>query len=626
MPLRLYTFSKNNSHVPDNTSDKFGIRGSLLLKLSELELPIAPGFIIDAETFRNIHNEDIISLIKEGVSFIEKISYKDYNQGSVPLTLKIVLSPSIDIEVLSSIHNIGINQNTLEAFSSIGGADFAYGEYRYLLQSVVHHFTDLAENPEVKQEKNDQTACEKYLAALDGLFPKDGYEQIAFLLKKYHERYFSDSLNQNIPCAVFVQMMVYGKFGNNSYNGEYFTRDINTGDNTINGFFGVGEMFTDRKHGKDLSKIDAVYYDEFKRIGHIIERHFIDVKYIRFTIERGVLWIVSIFNADQISTRSQVKMLLDMHREGVIDDNYIVSKIVPNQLNDLLHSSVDEDSKADFKSVTGGIAGSPGACIGRVYFSTKKLMDAYRDSLARGEDSRFILAMAATYAGDVQAIEIGQGVISSEGGFASHAPVVARSIGKPAIVNSDIEFTDTSMVINEVTVKEGEYITMEVNNYSDPVIYFGQVKLQSPDLENNLIFDLMKIINKYVDKFYVRANADNQKEAALAKKLGARGVGLCRTEHMFFNENRINIFREVLLTEDGEKIQKVLNELKKFQVDDFVDLFEAMEGLPITIRLLDAPLHEFIPQTIEQRELFNQSYVKRGGKHNPLEIKIIFDR
>ena len=282
----------------------------------------------------------------------------------------------------------------------------------------------------------------------------------------------------------------------------------------------------------------------------------------------------------------------------------MIQTIKPGRLSEILHPTLDRRSVKGLPTIKGGIGGSVGAAIGRVFFSTDRLIAAFREAQIDGRDTNMILAMPSTFAGDVKGIEVAQGVLSSEGGYASHAPVVARSLGKVAMVRSDIKFRSKSMVIDGNEIKEGDYITLEVPYYEDPTIFVGQGDLTKPTPEDSGLLDLLEVIQPHLTGMDVHANADQPRDAELARRFGARGIGLCRTEHMFFDESRINRFRYLILADSEELRAKMLEDLRSDQTEDFYGLFKIMEGLPVTIRLLDAPLHEFLPQTKETMQAF----------------------
>jgi pyruvate,orthophosphate dikinase len=260
-----------------------------------------------------------------------------------------------------------------------------------------------------------------------------------------------------------------------------------------------------------------------------------------------------------------------------------------------------------------------------VYFSTEALMKEFRIASQRGLDSNLILAMPATYAGDVKASEAANGVLTREGGYASHAPVVARSLGKVAMVNPDIVFSKTGLKIGNKLVKEGDYISLDVPSYDDPVIYFGKLDLIEPNIDKSGLLDFLEVVQTQIGDFDVHANADQPSDAKLARKFLADGIGLCRTEHMFFNEKRIPIFRSLIIAPDRSEREKILKKIKKMQITDFYGLFEVMGEKTVTIRLLDAPLHEFLPHSKDSMDAFVAFYRKDHPKVSESEIRLRCD-
>lgn len=629
---KLFLFG--NEHVIDESYDtseeNLGIRGASLMRLNTLPLPLAPGFIYSQEDFKTFKSDQIKHDLKQGISAIEEKTHKKFGDSEHPLFLKVVVSPSIHLESLKSVHHIGLNQNTIDAFAKQCGEDVAYSEYIQLIEGISVRFLnyDISTFIQAKQKIGVVTPkklCEFYIEKVVPNFPQDPMEQLFLAVSKMKHQYFSDTLNQGISAGLVVQMMVYGNFGKDCYNGVYFSRNLVNGKKEINGYFGKNEFWTIKEKGTSLAKLPSKYLQELESIGNILEENFCDIHEIYFVIEQGKVWLLSYKNADQKSTQAELRMLLDLNQKNIISETDLVERIPPSQLNDLLHPIIDEHSTDGVKTIEGGIAGSPGAAQGFVYFSTKKLLEAYQDAQVSGKEQTFILAMKSTYAEDVQAIELGQAVISSEGGYASHAPVVARSLGKPALVNPEIHFFKTHFILNGQKIKEGDYISIETPVYETPKIYLGKVNLVYPDIENNGLHEFMDIVSKYTDSFQIRSNTDKASDALLAKKLGAQGIGLCRTEHMFFGEERIQIFRELILAQSLKEREVTLKKLKKFQKKDFKELFQVLEGNPITIRLLDAPLHEFLPSS----EVILKKVVedlKKSTKLSSQEITTRFQR
>ncbi|HEY1406443.1 MAG TPA: putative PEP-binding protein, partial [Spirochaetota bacterium] len=318
---------------------------------------------------------------------------------------------------------------------------------------------------------------------------------------------------------------------------------------------------------------------------------------------------------------SHLRMLLDMHAKKVIDSAYLIKTVKPVQLNELLHRVVDTRTVKKTNASKGGISGSSGAAVGRVFFSTSRLLEEYKRAIMMGTDTRLILAMVSTYAEDVKAIEVSQGVITAEGGYSSHAPVVARSIGKVAMINPQLKFKGNTFTADGTTVKEGDYISLSVPFSGEPTIYFDKVDLIEPDFEKNGLTEFINISQTFIDSFDVRANADLGRDAEVAKKFQAKGIGLCRTEHMFFNEKRIMKFREMILATTEKDRRKTLEELRPMQRSDFYDLFKIMQGLPVTIRLLDAPLHEFLPRSDDGMNDFIKFMQQKNKAIKPSDVR-----
>ncbi|MCK5249712.1 MAG: pyruvate, phosphate dikinase, partial [Spirochaetaceae bacterium] len=360
--------------------------------------------------------------------------------------------------------------------------------------------------------------------------------------------------------------------------------------------------------GQPINKISKTYLDKLKKIGKQLETSYKEIRNVKFNVENGKLWIIDQSSVPGKSAQAEIQTLLDLLRDGHVEESYIINAIQPARLSEILHPIIDKRTATKVPSITGGISGAMGAAIGRVFFTTEAMMKEFRIASQRGLDTNLILAMPATYAGDVKAIESANGVLTREGGYASHAPVVARSLGKVAMVNPEIMFTKEGLKIGTKVIKEGDYISLDVPSYDDPVIYFGKLDLIEPNIDKSGLLDFLEVVQNHIGDFDVHANADQPKDAKLAKKFLADGIGLCRTEHMFFNENRIRIFRSLIIAPDRAEREKILLKIKKMQITDFFGLFDVMGEKPVTIRLLDAPLHEFLPHSKESMDDFIKFY------------------
>jgi pyruvate,orthophosphate dikinase len=599
-------FNKDLKDVNEKALAKAGIRGKRALELAAMGLPIVPGFIIDSDLTMKLGQVNIKEKISSYIEQLEKETKKKFGDTKKPMLLKIVISSDLNVPFFPSIHNIGMNYETVEAFGEYTGKDFAYGEYLFLMRNIsrkLYDFDDekvngieagLSKKPTIDQVKK---TIEAYKKEFGPEYSDDPYDQLIFIMKKGAERFCNSDIDVDNTLSIMVQVMVYGNLGENSYAGNYFTRNIVTGENEIQGNFLKNEFDFSGTRGTEIKKIDKKYYDKFSQIARKVEENFKEIRNIKFTIEEGEFWLVEQREVDEKSTQAQIKTLLDLNRHKIITDEFLITTIKPGQLNELLHPVIDPRTIKNTKTIKGGIAGSTGAAIGRVFFSTPKLLEEYKKAIMKGGDTNVILVLTSSYAEDVKAIEVSRGVVTCEGGFSSHAPVVARSLGKVAMVQPEMKIKGNTFTLGGKTVKEGDYISINVPYYEDPTIYLDKVGLIEPDFKNNGLLDFLAVVEKHIGAFNVRANADQERDALVAKEFKADGIGLCRTEHMFFNEKRIMKFREMIIAETAEERQKVLDLLKPMQRSDFYELFKLMSGKPVTIRLLDAPLHEFLPRS-----------------------------
>ncbi|MCL2025249.1 MAG: PEP-utilizing enzyme [Leptospirales bacterium] len=599
-------FNKDFKGVDQKIKAKLGIRGRRAVDLAMLGLPIVPGFIIDSELTKKLPQVNLKETLKEHIGRLEKETKKTFGDPKKPLLLKVVLSSDLNIPNFPSIHNIGLNFDTVTGFAGFTNASFAWGEFLWLLRNINKHLHPI-EEAQLKEIEGKMSAkpkteelkkiVEAYVKEYADNFQLNAYDQLSLILKQASSNYCDSDIDVDDSLSVMIQAMVYGNFGDNSYAGGFYTRDIISGNKEIQGEFLHNQFDLKAGAPQPIKKMDKSYFDKFTEIAQKVEDNFREIRNIKFTIEENDFWLVEQREVDEKSTQSQVKTLLDLCKRGIIKETELIETINPSQLNELLHPVIDPRTIKDLKTIKGGISGSTGAAIGRVFFSTPKLLDEHKKAIMKGEDAALILVLPSSYAEDVKAIEVAQGVITTEGGFSSHAPVVARSIGKVAMVQPDMKLTKDSLTLSGKTIKEGEYISMNVPYYEEPTIYLGKVGLIEPDFTKNGLFDFVEIVDKYVGDFNVRANADQGREAKVAKDFKAVGIGLCRTEHMFFHEKRIMKFREMVIAGDEKQRREALEQLRPMQRSDFYDLFKIMEDRPVTIRLLDAPLHEFLPRT-----------------------------
>ena len=635
----IFSFSSSEFTEDEGVIQYFGMRGQNLMDLASLGIPILPGFIL-TEAFLSEDEEDPdahIPTYLDAFDKMGKILEKRWDADN-PLLVKLVVSPMLNmVHTFSSIHNVGLCDTTIDSLAGFVGEDFAYQEYRGLFQRIMEleFLITTDENRRnlldrmIGEIKNSKTTAQikAILEKVKAIYPKEIFahalEQFQFIKGMFRKLFAaSETLSDS---AILVQAMTFGNYGKDSYFGSYTTRDSVTGKNVLTGHFFPNAFDATAGDGHPIGKLAKTYLDKLKKISGQIETDYKEIRNIKFNIENGKLWIIDQSGVPKKSAQAEIRTLLDLLGAKVIDDVYAVNAVQPARLLEILHPILDKRSAANASSVIGGISGAMGAAVGRVYFSTETLMKAFKIAKQQGLDDDFILAMPATYAEDVKAIEASNGVLTREGGYASHAPVVARSLGKVAMVNPDIQFTNTGLKIGGRTVKEGDYLSLDVPSHDDPTIYFGKLSIIEPDIDKSGLLEYLDVVQGQISDFEVYANADQPKDAKLARKFLADGIGLCRTEHMFFHEKRIPIFRSLIIASDQDERKKILNRLKKMQVADFYSLFEIMGEKPVKIRLLDAPLNEFLPHSKESMEEFVAFYRKDHPKVGEAEIRLRCD-
>ena len=593
-----------NNNFIDGSNDSvnsIGLRGLFLNGLARISVPACPWYVINSDTFKNIEKEYNAETIKK----VTLDLWETFNKTRFPLTLKVFLSPSIRIDVEKSVHNIGLNNQNIKMFSKrFIDSFFGYQEYCRLMYSFATRF--LGYSDEDIRCKQDGENWEKYLQYLLETvkdFPQDKFQQLEIAIKGLYREYYSDDNNEDVPCALIVQPLVYGNVAGESYSGFFYTRNYVTGEQPIKGKF-VKNTF-DLGVGKDMEDILSIpepYLKSFLDIADKLEKAFIDIRRVKFTIEEGKIWLIEHTDVGNSSSCAVLKLFLDLYNRKIIDKDYVIQNFRVDELRSLMHPHIDEQSVVNVGCLSGGVLGSPGAAVGRVFFTSEKLIDKYKEAIINGRDSRFILAMPSTYAEDVEAIELSQGVISTEGGYASHAPVVARSLGKCACVNPDFIMEADCLKYKEILIKEGDYVSISAPYHEEPKIFIGEVSLTFPDTKNNGVEELITLLNEYNQFCEVKANGDTVKDLIVAKKFGAAGVGLCRTEHMFFGEEKLFAFRALLLSDNAEQRKIFLQEISHFQKQNFIDMAKVLDGDTFCIRFLDSPLHEFIPKEEEEIE------------------------
>lgn len=635
----IFSFSSSEFTEDEDIIQFFGMRGRNLMDLASLGIPILPGFIL-TEAFLAEDEEDPkahVPIYMESFMKMGKILEKAWDADN-PLLVKLVVSPTLNmVHTFSSIHNVGLCDTTIDGFATFVGEDFAYHEYRGVIRRIMElellTITDetrkkiLVKTISEVKRVNTTAGTKKVLDKVKALYPEaifaHALEQFQFV-KGLFRKLFADSETLS-DSAILVQAMTFGNYGKDCFFGSYTTRDSISGTDQISGNFFLNAFDATAADGKPIQKISKTYLDKLKKIGKQLEVNNREIRNVKFNVENGKLWIIDQSSVPGKSAQAEIRTLLDLLKDEVVDDAYVINNVQAGRLAEILHSILDKNSSTKVPSMTGGISGAMGAAIGRVFFSTGALMKEYRIATQRGLDANFILAMPSTYAEDVKAIEAANGVLTRDGGYASHAPVVARSLGKVAMVNTELQFLKTGLKVGNKIIKEGDYISLDVPSYEDPTIFFGKVDLIKPDIAKSGLLEFLEIVQGRIGDFDVHANADQPSDARLAKQFLADGIGLCRTEHMFFNEKRIPIFRSLIIAPDLSEREKILTKLKKMQIADFYGLFEVMGEKTVTIRLLDAPLHEFLPHSKDTMAEFVKFYRKDHPKVTEQDIRLRCD-
>ncbi|MCK5671816.1 MAG: pyruvate, phosphate dikinase, partial [Spirochaetales bacterium] len=459
MKKNIHFFSRNSYIKDKQLWEKLGIRGKEAMGFAALDLPILPGFIIDSKIAAHLENEEVSTNIKTFIKKCEKITGKVFGDTNNPLLVKIVISPNLAIVNYPALHNFGLTDNTISGFTDFVGEDFGYHEILFQIKGFLQIEQKIAElqnknseskvllkkidditkyiNSDIKADKIKKIITE-YRKLLPDNFYSDVYTQLEIVLKRISFMLSLDELDDD-DAALIVQPMVYGNYGKDSASGQFFTRDVVTGDDKLSGWFDQNKFNSIETKGKDIQKIGSDFLKDLIKVARIVEDHFKEIRAIRFTIENGRVWLIDQRPLMSKSTQSDIKCLLALYKRKVITKEYLINAVKPEQLNEILHPIINPSSVKGFKSITGGVAGAPGAAIGRVYFTTNGLIDAFKLAQQKGLDTRLILCMTSTFAEDVKAIEVATGVLSAEGGYAAHASVVARQYGKISLVANNLK-------------------------------------------------------------------------------------------------------------------------------------------------------------------------------------------
>jgi pyruvate phosphate dikinase (EC 2.7.9.1) len=529
--------------------------------------------------------------------------------------------------MMDTVLNLGLNDETFKGLiNKTKNERFAYDTYRRFITMFGSIVTDIDRKKfedlldDIKEKKgvkldteldadDFKTLVEKYKELYKTEtgkdFPSDPYEQLKMAIKAVFDSWYGDravtyrrlhGIPDDLGTACNIVAMVFGNMGENSGTGVGFTRDPSTGEKRFFAEFLPNAQGEDVVAGirtplkiEELKKRMPKIYYQLEKICQKLERHYRDMLDIEFTIQEGKLYMLQT-RVGKRTAAAAIKIAVDMVNEKLIDKKTAILRIEPEQLNQLLHPTID--SKAEVQVIAKGLPASPGAAVGKVVFSAQ---DA-EEWAEKGE--KVILVRNETSPEDIGGMAVAQGILTARGGMTSHAAVVGRGMGKCCVVGCaaiNINEEEKYFTVSNLTVKKGDIITL---NGTTGEVILGEAPLVMPTLPKEF-YIIMKWAEE-ISKLKVRANADTPKDARIARGFGATGIGLCRTEHMFFESERIKAFREMILSDTVEQRRKALEKIKPYQKDDFIGIFKEMKGLPVTIRLLDPPLHEFLPKTDER--------------------------
>ncbi len=643
MKKLILNFKSKDSKKIKNPKNFLGGKGANLSEMGRMGLPVPPGFTISTKVCELFYkdkkklNKSLVTQIKKELKIIEKDVGKIFGDLRNPLLLSVRSGARVSMPgMMDTILNLGLNDKTVSALASkTSNGRFAKDSYRRFIQmygNVVmgvegYHFEELIENYKLTKgvlldtdlDENDwdglivdfkRTVKEK--AKKD--FPQDVYQQLlgsisaVFLSWESNRAKVYRKLNQ-IPAewgtAVNVQSMVFGNMGDDCATGVVFTRNPSDGLNEIYGEYLINAQGEDvvagtrtpqyiTKKARQQAKVKAPSMEEvmpnvYKQLHKILkklEKHYKDMQDVEFTVENKKLWMLQTRSGKR-TAKSAVKIAVDMVKEKLISKKEAVLRIDPNSLDTLLHPTLDE--KSSINIIANGLPASPGAASGKVVFTSEeaeRLTGMMQDT---------ILVRIETSPEDIQGMHAAKGILTARGGMTSHAAVVARGMGRPCVSGSseiDISYENKSFKTSSIEIKEGDIITIDG---STGRIISGSVATVKPEISG----DFSKLMS-WADSFRklnIRTNSETPKDTKTAKDFGAEGIGLCRTEHMFFDEERILSVREMILSKTTEDRAKALEKLLPHQKKDFVEILKIMSGLPVTVRLLDPPLHEFLPRT-----------------------------
>ncbi len=637
MKKYVYSFGGGTADGNGSMKDTLGGKGSGLAEMSRAGLPVPPGFTIATDVC-NIYFNNNGQIPAEIQAEIDKATTKLQKQIGLklgdpvnPLLLSVRSGAKFSMPgMMNTILNLGLNDATTAGLAAkTGNERFAYDCYRRFIQMFGEVALDIdmakfdhifdARKHKVKAKVDTDLSADDLKVIIEEYkklvlrekgkpFPEDPLEQLTMARDAVFRSWWNpkaayyrkmEKIPDDIGTAANVQAMVFGNMGDTSGTGVGFTRDPGTGEKVFYGEFLMNAQGEDVVAGirtplpiAELEKVSPQAYAQLKEITTNLEKHYKDMQDFEFTIQESNLYMLQTRNGKRTGPAA-VKIAVDMVEEGMITKKEAVMRVAPGQLDQLLHPVFDPKTLKELVLLTRGISASPGAAVGRVAFTAE-------DAIEMAPGGPVLLVRKETTPDDIHGMDVARGILTAIGGKSSHAAVVARGMGRPCVVGAGaIRIDEAKKVMTipvggkPVVIKQGDFISLDGTTGD---VYLGHAKSIEPNLKHDFIGKFMSWTDEFRGKFGVRANADIPRDAKVARQFGAEGIGLCRTEHMFFAEDRLPHVQEMILARDEKTRRKALGKLLSMQRSDFAGLFKAMDGFPVVIRTLDPPLHEFLPK------------------------------
>ncbi|TSC95272.1 MAG: pyruvate,orthophosphate dikinase, partial [Parcubacteria group bacterium Athens1014_10] len=646
----VYFFGAGKSDGNGKMKDLLGGKGANLAEMTNIGVPVPPGFTIITKVCNYFSAQgkvptELNGQMRTALIKLEKIAEKKFGDVANPLLVSVRSGAKFSMPgMMDTILNLGLNDKTVEGLAELtNNARFAYDAYRRFIQmfgNVVlgiekEVFEEiLTHKKEILKIKLDiemnETALKELVREFEETikektkktFPQDVYRQLEMARDAVFKSWNNpravtyrrlNKIADDLGTAVNVQAMVFGNMGNDCATGVGFTRNPATGEKVFYGEYLLNAQGEDVVAGirtprqiADLKKEMPKVFEQLKKITNRLEKDYKDVQDFEFTVEKNKLYMLQTRNGKR-TAQAAVKIAVDMVKEKLIKKEEALTRLEPEQIDQLLHPIFDP--KIKINAIVKGLPASPGAAVGKVVFTAD-------EAAAVGDKEKVILVRTETCPDDIHGMDAAQGILTSRGGMTSHAAVVARGMGKCCVVGCEevkVNEKKKELKIKDKTIKEGDWISL---NGSTGEVILGKVATIEPKLSGEF-GEFMKWADQ-IRKLKVRANADIPHDAQVARGFGAEGIGLCRTEHMFFAEDRLPMMQEMILADNENARRKALNKLLNLQKKDFKGLFKEMKGYPVTIRLLDPPLHEFLPK---REELMKEAAVMKATGVDKKELE-----